>query len=246
MDRMLYIAMSGAKQSMLAQQVNTQNLANANTSGFKADLASFVSAPVYGPGYASRVYGMAVSPGTDLSPGTLNTTGRDLDAGIVGDGWFAVQAPDGKEAYSRDGNLRIGTGGLLTNGAGRPMLGENGPIVIPAAQNISIGTDGTLSIVALGQPASTLAVLDRLKLVKPDKAELSKGEDGLMHLANGAKAPADATVTLSSGSLESSNVNPVDALINMITLARQFQFQMKTISAAEENDNQTTQMMRLG
>lgn len=246
MDRMLYIAMTGAKQVMEAQRVNTHNLANANTTGFKADLAAFTQVPVEGPGYQSRVYGMVTTPGTDLRSGTLVTTGRDLDAGISGDGWFAVQAPDGSEAYSRDGNLRVATGGLLTNGAGHPMLGENGPVVIAPASQISIGTDGSISIIALGQAANTVAVLDRLRMVKPDNSQMVKGQDGLMRMRDGSKPVADATVSMTSGALESSNVNPIDALVTMIGLSRQYELQIKSMDTAKENDQHSTQMMRLG
>ncbi len=246
MDRMLYIAMTGAKQVLTAQQVNTHNLANATTTGFKADLAVFTDVPVKGSGFPSRIYGMVTTPGTNMQPGTLTTTGRDLDVGIAGNGWFAVQAFDGSEAYSRDGNLRIATGGLVTNGAGHPILGNNGPIVIPPAAQISVGNDGTISIVAVGQAPNTMAVLDRIKMVKPDTSALQKGTDGLMRMRDGSTPPADATVAVSSGTLESSNVNPVESLVTMITLARQFQLQMKTISSAEENDKASTQMMHLG
>lgn len=245
MDRMLYITMSGAKQVMEAQRANTSNLANANTTGFKADLAAFRSMPVYGPGYASRVYGMTERPGVDLSAGMLNTTDRELDLAIKGDGWFTVQARDGSEAYSRDGNMRISTGGLLVNGAGYPMMGENGPVVIPPAEKVEIGADGTISIVALGQAPNALAVLDRLRLVNPAAEQLEKGSDGLMRLQNGELAVPDAAVSVVSGALESSNVNPIEAMVNMITLARQFEMQMKSIKAAEESDASTTQMMRL-
>lgn len=245
MDRMLYITMTGAKQVMEAQRANTHNLANANTTGFKADLAAFRSMPVYGPGHASRVYAMTERPGVDLAPGMLNTTGRELDMAIKGEGWFAVQATDGGEAYSRDGNMRISTGGLLTNGAGHPVLGENGPIVIPPAEKVEIGSDGTISIVALGETPNTLAVLDRLLLVNPQPGQMVKGNDGLMRLQGGQPASVDANVSIVSGTLESSNVNPIDALVTMISLSRQFEMQMKSIEAVEENDAKTTQMMRM-
>lgn len=247
MDRMLYLAMTGAKQMMTAQAVNTNNLANASTTGFKADLEQFRSMPVFGPGLPSRVYAMSERPGTDFTPGPINTTGRPLDVAVRGQGWMAVQAPDGTEAYTRAGDLRIDSNGLLVTGAGHPVLGDGGaPIAIPPAEKLEIGVDGTISIRPVGQEASTLAEVDRIKLVNPNYQDLSKGEDGLMRLANGELAPADAAVQLASGALEGSNVNTVEAMVNMIELARQYETQVKMMRAAKDNDEATSQMMRLG
>jgi flagellar basal-body rod protein FlgF len=245
MDRMLYIAMSGAKQTMLAQAVVSNNLANANSTAFRADLTAFRAMPVYGEGAPTRVYAMAERPATDVAPGVIQTTGRELDMAIEGEGWFAVQARDGNEAYTRAGDLRIAAGGMLVTGAGHPVLGNGGPIVIPAAEKIEIGVDGTISIQPVGQAASALAVVDRIKLVRPDAGELVKGDDGLMRSRKGTPFDADASVSLTSGALESSNVNTVEALVQQITLARQFELQVKLMRTAAENDASTTQMMKL-
>lgn len=245
MDRMLYLSMNGAKQTMLAQAAANNNLANANTTAFRADFSAFRAMPVYGPGEPTRVYAMTERPATDLTPGVLQTTGRDLDMAIQGSGWFAVQSADGGEAYTRAGDLRIAAGGLVTNGAGRPVLGNGGPIVLPPADKIEIGVDGTISIIAAGQPAASLTVIDRMKLVNPDASQLVKGDDGLMRLRDGGAPEADATVHLVAGALESSNVNVVDALVQQITLARQYELQVKMMRAAGENDAATTQMMKM-
>lgn len=243
---MLYIAMSGAKQTMLAQAANTNNLANASTTGFRADLASFRSMPVFGPGEPTRVYAMTERPGVDFSAGMINSTGRELDIAINGDGWIAVQAEDGTEAYTRAGNFRIAEGGLLKTSSGMPVLGNGGPIAIPEAEKIEIGSDGTISIQGIGQAASTLTVLDRIKLVNPDPAQLVKGKDGLIRHRESEPAQPDASITVVSGALETSNVNTVESMVNMIMLARQFETQMKVIETAKENDNVTTQLLKLG
>lgn len=246
MDRMLYLAMTGAKQTMIAQAVNTNNLANASTTGFKADLEQARAMPVFGPGAPSRVYAMTERPATDFTPGPLNTTGRELDMAIRGEGWFAVQAPDGSEAYTRAGDLHINSVGLLVNGAGHPLIGnDGGPIAVPPAEKLEIGADGTISIRPVGQQASVLAEIDRIKLVKPPYDQLTKGEDGLMHLKNGDEAQADASVQLVAGALESSNVNTVEAMVNMLELTRQYEMQVKMMQAAKENDEAATQMMRM-
>lgn len=246
MDRMLYVAMSGAKQTLQAQAANTHNLANLSTSGFRADLLAFRSMPVFGPGYPSRVYAMAERPGTDFSRGAIVSTGRELDVAIKGDGWIAVQGPDGREAYTRDGNLQISNTGMLKTSAGHPVLGNAGPVAIPPADRPQIGSDGTISIVPRRQSAAALAVVDRVKLVKPPVSQLEKRSDGLMHMKDrDAIASPDAGVYLISGSLETSNVNAVEAMINMIALARQFEMQVKLMQTARQNDAASTEMMRI-
>lgn len=245
MDKLLYVAMSGASQTLLAQAANNNNLANANTTGFRADLSAFRAMPVFGPGAPSRVYAMAERPGTDFSYGSLLATGRDLDVAVKGEGWIAVQGPDGREGYTRAGDLRVSTAGLLENGAGHLVLGNSGPIAIPPAEKIEIGTDGTLSIQPTGQSATTLAVVDRIKLVNPPMQDLMKGSDGLMRMQDDSVLPPDAAVGLSSGTLEASNVNPVEAMVNMISLARQFEMQVKMMRTSQENDASAAQILRM-
>jgi len=245
MDRMLYVAMSGAKQTMLAQTANSHNMANANTNGFRADLATFKSMPVYGQGQPSRVYAMAESAGVDTTSGAINPTGRELDIAIKGEGWIAVQAPDGTEAYTRVGNLRIEDGGILKTGSGLSVLGNGGPVALPPAEKIEIGTDGTVSIRGIGQAASTMSVLDRIKLVRIDGDSLVKGEDGLLRMRDGSKAAPDASVGIVSGALETSNVNTVEAMVNLISLARQYETQVKMMKTAEDTDTAATQLLSI-
>jgi len=246
MDRMVYIAMVGAANTLQAQQVNNNNLANADTTGFRADLDSFLPAPVSGPGYASRAYSEEAGVGFDAAPGPIEDTGRSLDVAIRGPGWIAVQAPDGTEAYTRRGDLQISSTGMLETGTGNPVLGNGGPIVIPPAQKVSIGGDGTISIVPLGQGANTLAVLDRIKLVNPPAGQLEKGSDGLFRLTSGGTAPADASVSVQSGALEGSNVNSIDALVKMISNARQFEAYVKLMNAAKQNDQASATLLQKG
>lgn len=245
MDRMIFLAMSGAKETMAAQAVNSNNLANASTTGFRADFQSSLSQQVYGPGYASRVYATAENAGVDFNQGSIISTGRELDAAINGQGWFAVQTADGGEAYTRAGDLRLNSVGQLATGAGHTLLGNGGPISLPPHAKIDIGADGTISIQPLGQAANTLAVIDRIKLVNPPTEQLQKGEDGLIRLANGGIAEADANVSMVSGSLESSNVNTVASMVRMIELARQYETHIKLMSTAEENDKAAASMIRM-
>ncbi len=246
MDRSLYVVMSGAKETLYAQNSVSNNLANVETTAFKADLNNQRSLPVFGPGYPSRVYAMDEHPASDLDPGPIQTTGRELDVAVEGQGWLAVQAPDGSESYTRRGDLRISPEGLLKTGDGLFLLGENGPIAIPPAQKIDIASDGTISIVPLGERPDVLAVVDRIKLVRPGLAQLEKGEDGLFHLKGGGTAQADAQVNLVSGALEGSNVNTVEALVEMIELSRRFELQVKMMQTVKEDADATAQLLRMG
>jgi len=245
MDRMLYIAMTGARELMTSHAVNTNNLANASTTGFRADLESFSSIPVWGDGHPDRVYAAAEGMGVDFSGGSIQSTGRDLDVAIKGHGWIAVQAPDGSEAYTRAGDLRVDGFGILTTGAGYPVLGEGGPIAVPPNGKLDIGADGTITVQPLGQGINALAIVDRIKLVNPPNSALEKGEEGLMRMRGGGVAEADASVSLASGALESSNVNAVESMVRMIELARQFEMQVKMMKTAEDNDRSAAKLMSM-
>ena len=248
MDRSLYIAMNGAKQTLLAQSANSNNLANTQTVGFKSDYEQFRAMPTFGPGYPSRVYAMTERPGSDLSTGGLQTTGKDMDIAINGDGWFAVRAKDGSEAYTRAGDLRVTPQGVLENGAGQQFLGEAGqPIAIPPARKVEIGRDGTISIIPQGTNAANLVLVDRIKLVNPGNENLEKREDGLMHLkqVGGPPLRADANVSLMQGVLEGSNVNPMSAMVEMIELARNFELQTKVMKDVDDNAGVTAKLMQM-
>jgi flagellar basal-body rod protein FlgF len=246
MDEMIYIAMTGAKQTEYAQAINSNNLANISTTGFRADLHSFSSVPIEGPGIDSRVNAVVDSYGTDMSQGPIVNTGRDLDIAIRGDGFIAVQSPDGGEAYTRAGNMRLEPGGLLSTANGHLVLGGGGPVSLPPDVSRLIGVDGTISVQPLGSGPETLTIADRIKLVNPDVTRLQKGEDGLFYLPEGEIADADASVTIESGALERSNVNVAKTLVNMIELARQYEMQINVIKSSEENADAAAQMMSLG
>jgi len=248
MDRSLYIAMNGAKQTLLAQTANANNLANTQTTGFKQDFEQFRAMPAFGPGFPSRVYSMTERPGSDLQAGGLQTTGRDLDVAVNGEGWLAVRAKDGSEAYTRAGDLHITPQGLLENGAGMQIMGAQGqPIAIPPAQKVEIGRDGTISIIPQAANATALVVLDRIKLVNPGNDKLEKREDGLMHLkqAGGPLIPPDANVNLIQGAVEGSNVNAMSAMVEMIELARNFELQTKVMKNVDENAGVTAKLMQM-
>lgn len=247
MDKSIFLAMNGAQQTLVAQAVNANNLANVSTTGFRADLSQFRSMPVFGETFESRVYALPERPGVSFDAGALEATGRSLDIAVNDKGWIAVQSVDGGEAYTRRGDLQVASiGGVLETGAGHPVIGDGGPIVLPPFDKLEIGGDGTISIIPAGSTASTLTVIDRVKLVNPPVENLEKGLDGLLRQADGQPAPPDGQVSVLSGVLEGSNVNMVGALVDMITLARRFEAQIKMMNAVDDNEAQTATLMQLG
>lgn len=245
MDRLIYTAMSGAKYTMEQQATVSNNLANATTNGFRAQLNAFRAAPVIGDGYPTRTFVADWTSGWDFSAGPLKETGRALDIAIDGPGWFAVESPDGSEAYTRDGGLKVDENGFLRTHSGLNVLGDNGPITVPPNMQVSIAADGSVSAIPPDDPAAE-NIVGRIKLVNPDEKLLVRNDDTLFRLRTGVPAEADAQVRLASGMVEGSNVNVVEAMVNMINLSRQFELQMKMIKTAESDAAKATQILSIG
>lgn len=243
MDNVLYLSMSAARELMQAQAVHANNLANASTGGFKADFAQARAMQVYGEGYAGRVYAAAESPATDMSAGSLDQTGRNLDVAVDGDGWLAVMRPDGTEAYTRYGSLHVDSVGMLRTGRGDPVLGDGGPIALPPFETVLVGGDGTVTVQPVGQEPNNLVQVERLKLVHPDPGALVKGADGLFSRADGLPEPPSAEVKVVSGMVENSNVNVVAEMTEILALAREFEIQLKMMQTAEQNDEAATSLL---
>lgn len=245
MDRMIFLAMNAARQTMNGQAQAANNLANAGTTGFKADFEAYRSMPLFGDGEPTRVFSMAERPGVNFSAGSIEETGNNLDVAISGEGFIAVRTADGKEAYTRAGEFHLDAAGQLMTAHGEQVLGNGGPIALPPLNSVLIGNDGTISMRPLGQDANTLAQVDRIKLVKPNVADLLKGGDGLFRLNTGLEAPIDATVGVVSGALEHSNVNPVAEMISMIENSRQYELAVKAMSTAQTIDADGARLLRL-
>ncbi len=239
MDRVIYLAMAGAKASMQRQDVLAHNLANASTTGFRAEMMAFRAVPVLGDGASTRVYAIESTPGYNAEPGPVAATGRNLDVAMKGDAWLAVQGADGTEAYTRNGALDVNAEGLLVTRTGQTVIGDGGPITLPPNAQVLIGADGTLSAtVANGLPQG----VGRLKLVTPEVA-LLRGDDGLFRAAGGADLPADATARVQTEALEGSNVSPVESMVAMISAARQFEQQMKMLQTSQEREQAATKLL---
>ena len=245
MDRLIYIAMNGAKSTLEQQAVLANNLANVSTTGFKAQLSAFRALPVVGEGAKTRVFVVDTTVGADLSQGPILQTGRKLDVAVQGDGWIAVQGKDGREAYTRAGDLQLNSNGLLQTRSGLNVLREGGPITVPPNNDVYIGADGTVSTIPRDSTPNVVDIVGRLKLVNPPAKELERGADGLFRLKSGGLAPADGGVQLATGALEGSNVSMVAALVDMISQARQYETQVKLLQTAQDNSRQWSQVMSI-
>ena len=245
MDRLIYTAMTGAKHVFMQQAGTANNLANASTIGFKAQEHRFRAVPVIGEGMPTRAFTVDASVSDVMDEGPLMFTGRNLDVAVNGRGWIAVQLPDGSEAYTRAGSLDVDVTGLLQTKSGHTVLGDGGPINIPPDNNIEIAPDGTVSVVPnFGTPNNANAI-GRIKLVNPPENDLVRGDDGLFRIRNGDEALTDENVKLVPEALEGSNVNSVDAMVRMISLARQFEMQIKMLQTADSNARAATQILTI-
>jgi flagellar basal-body rod protein FlgF len=240
MDRLIYTAMTGAKATMARQEALANNLANASTQGFRADLSAFRAVPVRGDGAPTRVHALEATAGFDATEGPVITTGRSLDVAIRGPGWLAVQALDGNEAYTRAGAMELSPEGTLLTRSGLTVVGDGGPIVVPQGAEVTIGSDGTVTAQVGSTPPTNVG---RLKLVNPPIGEMRKGLDGLMRTADGEAAPADPLVRVADGAVEGSNVNPVESMVGLIAAARQFEVQMKMLQTVETNEQRATKLL---
>ena len=245
MDRLIYTAMTGASHVLQQQAAVSENLANASTPGFRATLNTFRAVPLVGEGLPTRTFVVDSTAGADFTPGVFQQTGRDLDVAVNGAGWIAVQGPDGKDAYTRNCSFQVTPNGVLQTRTGLDVLGDGGPITIPPDTEVTFAKDGTISTVPSNGQATSVVVVGRLKLVNPPPEQLERGGDGLFRLKDGTTAIADANVGVVPGSLEGSNVNTVEAMVTMISLARKFDMQMKMLQSADNNSQRASQIMNI-
>ncbi|MDR3482743.1 MAG: flagellar basal-body rod protein FlgF [Burkholderiaceae bacterium] len=245
MDRLIYTAMTGAKHTLEQQATTSQNLANASTTGFRAQIDSFRAVPIVGDGLPTRSFVVDATVGSNFTPGPMQQTGNSLDVAIQGNGWLTLQTDDGSEAYTRNGALQVSVNGVLQTQSGVAVAGEAGPITIPPNMSLTIGADGTISAIDKTTTPTSVTTLGKLKLVNPATQNLVRGDDGLFRTKNGAPVEADANVVVASGTLEGSNVNLVDSMVNMISLSRQFDLHMTMLKTAETMDNSAAQVMTL-
>ncbi|MEE8231670.1 MAG: flagellar basal body rod protein FlgF [Qipengyuania citrea] len=246
MDRLIHTALSGMRASMDSQRVIASNLANANTLGFRAEMLDQRAVTIEGQPNEARAMQRASVRGADMAAGETIATGRDLDVAVETNALIAVQAVDGTEAYTRRGDLSVSATGLLVNGEGRPVLGDNGPITVPPVGIPGIAPDGSITIADPAAPDQPPAEIGRIKLAAWEGSPISKGLDGLFRVEGGGILPTDEAATVKVGSLEQSNVKTTEVLVDMIDAQRLFAMRSKVISTAREIDESGAQLMRLG
>ena len=245
MDRLIYSSLAAMRGAMSRQATIANNLANVNTAGFRGEMANAQSLWIVGKGLNGRATVSGEVQGADMEGGAVTATGRDLDVALDGDALLAVQASDGSEAYTRRGDLKLSDSGLLTTGDGTPVLGDRGPITLPPSDKISIGPDGTISIVPQGGDPKDMQQVDRLKLASPAGSTIAKGVDGLFRVKGGGALPSDPDARLTAKSLEGSNVNASQALVDMINTSRSWETQVKMLTTAQDLDKASTALMQL-
>lgn len=245
MDRLLYTAMTGAIHTMNQQATTAHNMANVNTSGFRAQVDAFRAVPVISQGSPTRDFVVDAEVGTDFRPGAIQHTGRVLDVAVLNKGWLAVEMPDGSEAYTRHGSLVSTVDGLLQTREGYNVRGMDGPIVLPTDLPYAIEADGSVYSMDDTTTPRTVMAIGQLKLVNPPEGQMVRGTDGLFRLKDGSVPAADPGVKLANGALEGSNVNAADTMVNIISLARQFELQMNMIKHADENAGRAVGILTL-
>lgn len=245
MDRLIYTAMGGASHILQQQASVGQNLSNVNTPGYRAAVNAFRAVPLVGEGLPTRAFVVDSTAGADFTPGVMQPTGRNLDMAVQGAGWIAIQMENGSEAYTRNGSFQVSPEGILQTRAGLNVAGDTGLITIPPNTEVTVGKDGTISTVPTGLPPNQVVLVGRIKLVNPAEEQMVRGDDGMFRTKDGKPAAADIAVKVAPGNLESSNVNTVEAMVSMISLARQFDMQMKMLQSADNNARQASQLLNM-
>ena len=245
MDRLIYSSLAAMRGAMARQATIANNLANVNTVGFRGEFTSAEAEWLRGSGLNGRATMSQDVTGANMTPGAVQSTGRDLDVALNGDALLTVQAADGSEAYTRRGDLQLSDSGLLTTGDGMPLLGASGPITLPPADSVSIGKDGQIWIVPQGGDPKSPQAVDTLKLVSAQGSTIKKGLDGLFHVDGGGALPSDPDATLTSKSIEGSNVNASATLVDMIDASRSWEAQIKMLTTAQDLDKSAAQLMQL-
>ncbi len=249
MDRLIYTAMTGASNILARQEAVTSNLSNLGTTGYRSTQEAFKAIPLNGPGLPTRTFAINSSTGYDFTPAPLQRTGRNLDVALPGKGWIAVMTPNGKEAYTRNGNLQVALDGTLQTQSGLPLVDDTGQVGTPTAINlppdmdITVGPDGTITASPPGSAAAQATIVGRIKLVNPPENQLARSENGLFQTTTGKAAAPDASVSLQAGSLEGSNVSAIGSMVDMIAISRQFQTQMQLLKTASDDAQQAAQLL---
>jgi len=245
MDRLIYTAVSGLSSSMVRQRMIANNMANAQTIGFRAETMQFTPMTLDGPSLEVRAMNSTEVRGASMKSGSVTQTGGKLDIAMSGDAMLTVQAPDGGEGYTRRSDLSVSPTGVLQNGDGLPVIGENGPITVPPGSVISIAQDGGVMSSNPQTPEQPPVQIEKVKLVNWRGSDVEKDLTGLFRAPAGGVLPTDEEARVLPGALEQSNVDPSAVLVEMVEAQRLFDIRTKLIATARELDEGSASLMRV-
>jgi flagellar basal-body rod protein FlgF/flagellar basal-body rod protein FlgG len=236
MDSGFYAACTALMSKTQALDSVANNLANVNTSGFRSERNQFSSvlanASVSGSSplnLAVNNYGVLGGTRLDLSEGSLEKTGNDLDFAIDGPGFFVVQTSAGR-MYRRSGDFKVAANGQLVTPDGDPVLGEKGPINVSGGK-VQAGPDGTISVNG--------AVVGRLQLVDfPSTTQVAALGKTYYSAPQGSEIAAKQA-SIQQGVIESSNVNPVSSAVDLINIQRQAEMMERALSSFNNDLDKT-------
>lgn len=232
-SRDIYPSVSGAAASWRQLEVVANNLANANTTGFKAQRVVFESDGSNSYGVLSDSYVRADVSESDFSDGSLQIDGQQSHFALQGRGFFAVQGPDGEELLVRSGAMRLDAERRLVTASGEPVLGQGGPIEVPEGEDILVSPDGTVRTGAGDE-------IDQLRIIDADDLEPM---GGTRWRARGETRAAEG-VQVIQGALEGSNADPLRSMTGLVEAGRYFEVYQKAMQTSDELDGQANDLAR--
>ena len=248
MDRLIYTALSGQKFIDQRVQQISNEIANVSTAGFKRAFAAATETYRYdGDGFTSR-FVPVVKPSSrvDMNAGPMMSTGRPLDVALNGNQLFAVLSKNGEIAYTRRGDVSIDVNGALKIGSGELLVSDtNEPITVPPLAEIKIGPDGTVLTKQVGGDAVIFQPLARLQVVEADPSKVNLRTDGLYESSDRQPFPAAQTPAVASGVLEGSNANLFGSMVDMISMSRRYEMQVKVLKQASDLAERSQSLARL-
>lgn len=256
MDRLIYTSTFSIENQAFLRPQLIHELANISTIGFKKSLnVAEISVMAPPPGHESRIYPQMISErfyidNVKLDSGPIMITGRNLDVSMNNNTLLGVQTEDGTLAFTRRGDLRVNSNGLLENGTKNIIMGTSGPITVPAGFNISIRPDGVIMATDPAQPTNESAQeVGRLLLRDATGLDIARRKDGLFSLsapASGVDVANNSNqVSVTPGALEGSNVNPIESMVRLMDQSRSFEQRIRIIKECKEIDESGAAMMRL-
>lgn len=248
MDRLIFTSLSGQRLTDLRVRQISNEIANVSTTGFKKEFAAATETYRYdGDGFNSRyVPVVRAKERIDLTDGPMQSTGRPLDIAVSGKQLIAVLTDSGELAYTRRGDLTVDAAGLLRVGSGERIASDaNTPIEIPGLTEIKIGPDGTILGKQIGGEAVIFQPIARIQVVESDPIKVALRPDGLYQSNDAQPFAAAAVPAVQAGALEGSNVSLFSSMVDMISMSRRYEMQIKILKQASDLAQRSQNLARL-